>query len=102
MFKHKAKGTQANNTLISSWGLDLGAANKKVVSSKSQSGEASHFLPFLAATFLAGFLAAFLVVFLAAFFTTFFLGAAFLATFLGAAFLVTLGLAWITFFAKVS
>lgn len=85
MFKHKAKGTRANNTLIPSGGLDLGAANKKVVSSKSQSGEASHFLPFLAAAFLAGFLAAFLVVFLAAFFTTFFLGAAFLATFLGAA-----------------
>ena len=63
----------------------LGAANKKVVSSKSQSGEASHFFPFLAATFFAGFLAAFLVGFLAAFFTTFFLGAAFLATFLGAA-----------------
>ena len=64
MFKHKAKGTRANNTLIPRRGLDLGAANKKVVSSKSQSGEASHFLPFLAATFLAGFLAAFLVVFL--------------------------------------
>jgi len=63
----------------------LGAANKKVVSSKGQSGEASHFLDFLAATFFAGFLAAFLVGFLAAFFTTFFLGAAFLATFLGAA-----------------
>ena len=44
MFKHKAKGTRANNTLIPSRGLDLGAANKKVVSSKSQSGEASHFL----------------------------------------------------------
>jgi hypothetical protein len=65
----------------------LGAANKKVVSSKGQSGEASHFFSFLAATFFAGLaaLAAFLVGFLAAFFTTFFLGAAFLATFLGAA-----------------
>jgi hypothetical protein len=60
----------------------------------------NHFLTALVA-FLAAGLAAFFWG-LATFLATFLGAAAFLATFLGAAFLVTLGLAWITFFAKVS